>query len=93
MTESSSESAVNVGCGQPCDCGRVLADDEHHCWFHHADENPDGAFIVCGECWHVYRTAADLEVAYERAIAEMGLPPHYKDAADIFFCQECIHDF
>lgn len=71
---------------QPCECGRVVPDDEHHCWLHHVDEHPDGAYRVCGECFHVFPTAANLE----EALLADGIS---KPAADIFACPECAHDF
>jgi hypothetical protein len=59
---------------------------------HHVKEIEPGETVyrVCGECWHVYRTAADLEAAWMREAPE-GCPP--RPADEIFFCQECIHDF
>lgn len=70
---------------QPCECGRVVPEGEHHCWFHHADEHPtEDTYQVCGECWHVYQTAADLEAAWDG--------PH-RTAAEIYSCPECAHDF
>lgn len=77
---------------RPCDCGKVVPEDQHHCWVHHAKEaEPDEAvYIVCGECFHVYRTGADLEAAYERE-KPYGCPE--QRAAEIYFCQECLHDF
>lgn len=75
---------------QPCECGKVIGDDEHHCWIHHEDEWVDEPFIVCPECFHVYATAEDLETAWQREFPE-GTEP--RPAAEIFFCQECVHDF
>ena len=78
-----------------CECGHLPLPGEHHCWIHHADEQPDDAFMVCFECSHVYRRDTDLEAAWRRGFPEW--PEHYpngpKKAADIYFCPECLHDF
>lgn len=37
-----------------------------HCYSHHVDEPGDSAYIVCGECFHAYRTARELRRAYRR---------------------------
>ncbi len=38
-----------------------------HCAWHNVDE-PLGEtdYLVCGECWHLYRTARDLRREYRR---------------------------
>lgn len=97
---------------QPCECGRVIPEDEHHCYIHHVDEWPaDGVtYRTCWECAHVYLTSEDLEAAYQREIlvlnaseilyrltdpvpSVMEEPLQPKKAEDIYFCQECLHDF
>lgn len=30
------------------------------CWFHGHEPIPEGAYRVCGECWHCYNTIEDL---------------------------------
>lgn len=57
-------------------------------------------YQVCFECGHVYNNPADLVTAYERTVAEMikldkegGPFMPKKEAHEIFFCQECLHDF
>lgn len=61
-----------------------------------------GAFEVCIECGHVYATAEDLLKRYneecdrmDATYAEEGFSPieRYVTATEIFFCQECTHDF
>jgi hypothetical protein len=77
------------------------------CWSCYKDEPiPEGgAYQVCFECKHVYVTAEDLVVAYNRVITEMNRnmgPGHAKlalltsspeSAKRIYFCQLCMHDF
>lgn len=73
---------------QPCECGRIVGPAEHHCWWHHTDENPEGAYRVCGECFHVWRTADDLEYACREVNGGRHVPAEKIDA-----CPECCHDF
>lgn len=40
---------------------------DQHCHSHHIDEPANGAYIVCSECGHAYRTAFDL---WRRYIAQ-----------------------
>ena len=74
---------------QPCECGKVLAPDEHHCFIHHADEYEPDPYIVCGECFHVYETAEALENTHQANFPDSPS----KIAIDISCCPECIHDF
>lgn len=37
-----------------------------HCYIHDVDEPGDGAYLACGECFHVYPTKRDLRRAYRR---------------------------
>lgn len=84
----------------------VVYDDTHvnliYCFIHDVFEvlKPD-VYKVCYECKHVYNTPQDLEAAYTRVVRELNenveadlreLPEH-KPADQIYFCQECIHDF
>lgn len=64
-----------------------------HCHIHHVDEIAGGAYRVCGECGHVYRTAEDLQ----REWAE-NAPPDLPDRTvppveQIHFCPLCAHDW
>lgn len=73
-----------------------------HCYSCGVDE-PDGGYITCGECFHVYRTAGELRRAYRRRA--LSLPvydvPRWRiwrhaltiRAKKIYFCQHCTHDF
>lgn len=57
---------------------------------------PHGAYLVCNECWHVYRTPGDLEETYRRKWNErVGSEPapNLTKAADVYFCPLCLHDF
>jgi hypothetical protein len=40
--------------------------EDRHCYSHHEDEDAAGAYIVCGECGHVYPTARALRRRYRR---------------------------
>lgn len=85
----------------------VLYNDSHVnlilCYIHNVFEvmRPD-AYRVCFECKHVYNTPADLEKAYAREVVRMNetdptcqppLDPKGRKANEIYFCQECVHDF
>ena len=66
-----------------------------HCYIHEVDEVGEGAYRICGECFHVYRTAEDL-VATERrwrTSAGISAPPRPIDPDEINSCPECAHDF
>ena len=69
-----------------------------HCYMHNLDEPSTGAFRVCGECGHVYRTAEDLRMAWTDTAADgwapevptsAGAPP----AEQIYACPLCCHDW
>lgn len=78
-----------------------------HCFTHQIDEiePPDGGYIVCGECFHVFNTARDLIEEFIRmtqdlkdqsvldftgtARYDIPVPP----VEMIFFCPFCAHDF
>lgn len=69
-------------------------------WCHHHKIHElipmGGAYRVCGECGHVYATAADLVDAYNWALGEHGLEGlrlSVRRAETIAFCQECLGDF
>lgn len=63
------------------------------CHFHYRDEplQPDGAdYLLGGECWHVFRTEAELVKETERHYPNGGAP-HTGGAINI--CPFCTHDF
>jgi hypothetical protein len=68
-----------------------------HCYMHHVDEPSTGAFRVCGECGHVYRTAEDLRMAWADAqdAPGFGLSPDAAapPAEQIYACPLCAHDW
>lgn len=74
-----------------------------HCHWHGTDEPAEGAYRVCFECSHAYRTAQDLLAAHNAAMAEMAkasrsFPPTWEhipetDAGQVFSCPFCIHDW
>lgn len=66
-----------------------------HCSFHNVDEPGAGAYRICVECGHVYKTAAELQEAFMAEVA-LGLtvpPPEAPDAEEIWYCPLCAHDF
>jgi len=92
----------------PHEPGPGCRDD--HCYSCNLDEPLEGGYyILCGECFHVYYTKAELRRAYRRVYwrthrwAPFGGPPTPMwrilwrvltvRAKDIYFCQECTHDF
>ena len=68
-----------------------------HCSWHNLDEAPDGAYRVCAECGHVYRTAEDLR----RAWADAAVDASVRQALDVIAppveqicgCPYCAHDW
>lgn len=79
-----------------------------HCYSCNKDEDPEPKFIVCPECFHVYRSRRALKWAYiKQAIrAYEYQKKHYHSSQGpgyfrivfrrikaITFCQECLHDF
>lgn len=77
-----------------------------HCWIHHIDEPGDGAYRICGECFHAYPTARAMRRDYRHASrqAEFHLPSGTSwwrrawrlatvRASRITFCQHCTHSF
>lgn len=77
---------------------------DEHCWYHDAHEPIDGSeHEVCPECWHAFRTEAEILAAHNRIIDEMNAyrgmltgedtpTPHETDAAQIVHCPYCAHD-
>lgn len=61
-----------------------------HCHIHNEDERDrPGDYRVCGECWHVFRTATELVRVY-RETSQIKLPI-YIDPDMIDFCPYCAH--
>jgi hypothetical protein len=59
-----------------------------HCFWHEADEAPDG-FRFCFECKHMFVTPADL-------LAEHNMHQDWHPATDtgqVFCCPLCTHDW
>lgn len=63
---------------------------------------PEGAYIYCLECGHVFKAGQELVEAYNREISKMLASPMYDgwpeatyiDSADkVPFCPLCLHDF
>ena len=70
------------------------------CYMHDTFELSSGAYIVCGECQHVYQSPRALRKAWRRTGREIDgwrrwlHPIHLMTPARrIFFCQECLHDW
>ena len=68
--------------------------EDRHCYAHDADEEPAGAWRVCGECFHVFAGPADLQREWA-ANAPPDLPG--RETAPpvemIYFCPLCAHDW
>lgn len=64
-----------------------------HCFFHHVDE-PGGetAYVVCGECFHVYVTPEDLVTLATRPEAFL-FSESIPKASEIYVCPLCAHEF
>lgn len=60
-----------------------------HCWIHDVDEPEEGAFRVCGECFHVFMTAEEL-IQADSKWYEDG---RRNDPERIWSCPLCTHDF
>lgn len=76
------------------------SEDFSLCWHHHLGEYARGAWLVCGECGHVYLRPGDLSREWRRALRRMEgwrfmLHParYFRRARRIGFCQHCVHDF
>lgn len=73
----------------------------NYCSIHEKPEEMTAEpYQVCFECGHVYNTSEELVAAYEQTVQEMikldnegGPFMPKKEAHEIFFCQECLHDF
>jgi hypothetical protein len=77
------------------------------CYCHYvAEPIPGDVHRICGECFHVYPTAQSLVDAYNREINHIELiplvdfppdepmtPKTLEQVDEIWFCQECLHDF
>lgn len=78
------------------------------CLVHGVTEPDEGAWLVCFECGHVYRTPRDLRRDYRREywrVASMegaypAIPLRWRlwraatvRASRVTFCPHCIHDF
>jgi len=70
------------------------------CWEHCVHEYVGKAHEVCFECGHVYRYWWSLKLAYYKAIRSFSDNPGRFECItrtlqkkEIYFCQECLHDF
>lgn len=64
-----------------------------HCHSHYVDEPADGAWRVCFECGHVYRSPEELQREWTE-----NAPPDMRDepappVEQIYFCPLCVHDW
>lgn len=81
---------------------------DEYCAIHGFEPVPPGAYRVCGECWHVYRTAEELVDAYNAQTDELkahyeaqrpatagfgGEWAHVRDPGQVHFCPLCAHDW
>jgi hypothetical protein len=69
----------------------------HWCFGHSRHENPAGAYQVCGECGHVYRSERDLVVLdadSRRPYTPGGAEPTpARSGEHVQTCPVCLHDF
>jgi len=65
------------------------------CYFHGEEPIPEGAYRVCGECWHCYPTEKDLLDTYNTELARVNQEPDspVTNPDDIYFCPLCTHDW
>lgn len=73
-------------------CGKT------HCYSHGEDEEQSPAYRICGECYHVFPTAADLVHDHNAEVQVMmakwgGSLLVVADAGEIFSCPWCSHDW
>jgi hypothetical protein len=71
-------------------------DYEQLCAIHQVYEsyNPIVDYLACGECFHVYKTPADLVNATNELADKIHLPEiKNQNAASIVVCAMCSHDF
>ena len=64
-----------------------------HCWSHDLDEPGAGAWRICFECKHVYRSPEELQREWkDNAPPDLrGEPAPPVDK--IYFCPLCMHDW
>ncbi len=53
-----------------------------HCYSHSVDEDTTGAYIVCFECGHVYKTRRSLTWAYRKEFWRVSSPHSLPAAPD-----------
>jgi hypothetical protein len=64
-------------------------------------ENPDGAYRICGECFHVFPSEDELiRQDYEMKLAgralfedDRGAPEPATNGDEVWICPVCCHDF
>jgi hypothetical protein len=62
------------------------------CFFHGEEPIPEGAYRVCGECWHCYNTPEDLLAEDAKMAQQYGFTP-VSDPEQVPFCPLCTHDW
>lgn len=72
----------------------------HRCLTHNADEAyfPKTDYLVCGECFHVFRTEHELVSTTNAMLAEFArfegiVFDDYTSGDDVIACPHCAHDF
>jgi hypothetical protein len=72
----------------------------YHCYWHNVDEPavpvslcPAGGFpVLCFECRHRYRAAAELLAEHNKVLASLGMPAE-TDVEQVHCCPACTHDW
>lgn len=72
--------------------------DESHCYSHNEDEPQKPCYRACGECFHIFPTAADLVRDHNAEVQVMmarwgGQLLVAADAGEIHSCPHCAHSF
>lgn len=63
-----------------------------HCWTCGVDEPDQPCYRACGECMHVFRSAAELLEGHNKHLAVYGMEPA-TDPDQVFCCPHCVHDW
>lgn len=63
-----------------------------HCHMHEVDEPSIPGYRWCMECGHTFATAAELLAGHNEHLDRYGQAPE-TDAAKVYTCPHCLHDF
>jgi hypothetical protein len=71
-----------------------------HCWWHQRDEPATRPYLICGECFHTYRTRAHLWAAHQWGLKDLGWKGVWRNIrrslvtppSRVWFCPHCTHN-